>query len=472
MTGGEDGRDVGGVPRRAIVRSAKLATLPLGVAGRLTVGVGKRIGGKPAELVAHEIQVRTAEQLFRVLGQLKGGAMKAGQALSIFEAALPEDVAAPYRAVLQKLQEAAPPLPTATVHRVLDRELGRAWRSSFIHFDDKPAAAASIGQVHKAVWKDGREVAVKIQYPGAGDALVADLRQLGRMARLFGVISPGLDVKPLITELMDRVTEELDYQLEARSQRTMAEAFRGDGDIYVPDVVASADRVLITEWVDGIPLAKIINEGTPEQRDRAGQMLVRFLYSAPARAGLLHADPHPGNFRLLADDRLAAIDFGAVNRLPDGLPEPIGRLARLAVQGEGEQVLAGLRELNFVREGFEVDAEAVLDYVRPLLQPVMQESFTYSRAWLREQAARLADPRSPANQLGRQLNLPPYYMLIHRVTLGTVGVLCQLGATIHSQHEMQWWLPGFADPDSEAGRHAHEANRPGRPLPSGEPTSG
>jgi predicted unusual protein kinase regulating ubiquinone biosynthesis (AarF/ABC1/UbiB family) len=438
------------------------------VAGRVTLGVGKRIGGRPAELVAQEIQQRTAEQLFRVLGQLKGGAMKAGQTLSIFEAALPEDVAAPYRAVLQKLQEAAPPLPASTVHRVLDRELGRAWRSSFIHFDDRPAAAASIGQVHRAVWKDGRDVAVKIQYPGAGDALVADLRQLGRMARLFAVVSPGLDVKPLITELMDRVVEELDYALEARSQRTMAAAYRDDPDIYVPNVVAAADRVLVTEWVDGTPLSSIINHGTIEQRDRAGQMLVRFLYSAPGRAGLLHADPHPGNFRLLADDRLAAIDFGAVNRLPNGLPEPIGRLARLAVHGDARAVYEGLRHEGFVRTAIELDPDEVLDYVQPLLEPVIQGSFTYSRAWLREQAVRLADPRSPANQLGRQLNLPPSYLLIHRVTLGTVGVLCQLGATIHSQQEMRTWLPGFADPGTAEAEHALTANRPGRPLPSGD----
>src|ERR687889_1472324 len=153
-----DTADVNDIPRRAVTRSAKLAALPLGVAGRATWGLGKRIGGRPAEIVAAELQARTAEQLFQVLGQLKGGAMKAGQALSVFEAALPEEVAAPYRAALTKLQEAAPPLPAASVHKVLAAELGPDWRSQFQEFSDVPAAAASIGQVHRARWSDGREV--------------------------------------------------------------------------------------------------------------------------------------------------------------------------------------------------------------------------------------------------------------------------------------------------------------------------
>ena len=453
------------IPKRAVTRSAKLATLPLGIAGRATLGIGKRIGGKPAELVAAELQQRTAAQIFRVLGELKGGAMKLGQALSVFEAALPEEVAAPYRAALTRLQEAAPALPAATVHAVLAEQLGPGWRGRFREFDDRPAAAASIGQVHRAVWVDGRAVAVKIQYPGAGRALLSDLNQLSRLARLFSVVSPGLDVKPLIAELRVRVVEELDYRLEATWQRAFAAGFAADPDMVVPHVVEFTERVLVTEWVEGIPLSAIIADGTPEQRDRAGLLLVRFAYSAPPRVGLLHADPHPGNFRLMPDGRLGVIDYGAVNRLPDGLHEPIGRLVRLALEGDGEAVAEGLREEGFIRPGFEVDAEGVLDYVVPLLEPLRDEEFTFSRAWLRSQATRLSDPRSPAAQLGRQLNLPPSYLLIHRVTLGIVGVLCQLHATGRFRAEMEWWQPGFAEPGSEQARHAEAASRPDRALP-------
>ena len=204
------------LPRKAVTRTAKLAALPLGFAGRATWGLGKRIGGRSAEIVGRELQQRTAEQLFKVLGELKGGAMKFGQALSVFESALPEEIAGPYRAALTKLQEAAPPMPTRTVHAVLAERLGEDWRELFEEFEDKPAAAASIGQVHRAVWHDGREVAVKVQYPGAGEALLSDLAQLSRFARLLGPLIPGMDIKPLITELRDRVSEELDYALEAR----------------------------------------------------------------------------------------------------------------------------------------------------------------------------------------------------------------------------------------------------------------
>ena len=281
-----------------------MASLPVGYAGRTALGLGKRIGGKPAEAVAHEMQLRTAEQVFRVLGELKGGAMKLGQAMSIFEAALPEELAGPYRATLTKLQDAAPALPPETVHKVLAANLGADWRDRFAEFDDSPAAAASIGQVHRAVARDGRVVAVKVQYPGAAEALMADLKQLTRMARLFGSWMPGLDLKPLLAELSARVEEELDYLGESDNQRHFAAAFEADPDFVIPHVLSASPEVIVTEWIDRISLAEIIRNGTREQRDHFGTLYLRFLLSGPARARLLHADPHPGNFRALPDGRL------------------------------------------------------------------------------------------------------------------------------------------------------------------------
>jgi predicted unusual protein kinase regulating ubiquinone biosynthesis (AarF/ABC1/UbiB family) len=453
------------LPRKAVTRTAKLAALPLGFAGRATWGLGKRIGGKSAEIVGRELQQRTADQLFKVLGELKGGAMKLGQALSVFESALPEEVAGPYRAALTKLQEAAPPMPTRTVHSVLEERLGEEWRDLFLEFEDKPSAAASIGQVHRAVWHDGREVAVKVQYPGAGEALLSDLNQLSRFARMLGPLIPGMDIKPLITELRDRVSEELDYELEAQAQREHAREFADDPDVVVPDVVHQSDQVLVTEWIDGIPMADVIADGTPEQRDRAGQLLARFLFSGPARTGLLHADPHPGNFRLMpveaageagAEDgpvgqwRLGVLDFGTVDRLSGGLPATIGASLRMTIEGEADAVYELLREEGFVKDSIDLDANEVLDYLLPIIEPAQADEFTFSRGWMRRQAARIADIRSPAHQLGKQLNLPPSYLLIHRVTLSTIGVLCQLGATVRLRHELEEWLPGFLADDEEA----------------------
>jgi len=462
---------VNDLPRRAVTRSAKLASLPAGLVGRTALGLGKRLGGRPAEIVAAEIQQRTAEQIFRVLGELKGGAMKLGQALSIFEAALPPEIAGPYRATLTKLQESAPPLPARSVHQVLAADLGQAWREDFLEFDDTPAAAASIGQVHRAIWHDGRKVAVKIQYPGAGRALLSDFNQLSRAARLFGVLMPGLDVKPIIDELRARIAEELDYHLEAASQQAFADAYAGDPDIYVPPVVQASGHVLVTEWMDGTPLSKIISDGTQEERNRAGILFVRFLFSGPQRTGLLHADPHPGNFRMLDDGRLGVLDFGAVDHLPDGFPPAIGRLLRI-MHDDGDIGAAEheLREQGFLKEGVDVDGDALRAFLAPLAQPSKTETFKFSRAWLRGEAMRVTDPRT--SNLGRRLNLPPSYVLIHRVSTEGIGVLCQLESEGPFRAEIISRIPGYADGDDSGPQDSGEGTGPRDDRGAGAVTPG
>ena len=435
------------LPRRAVARTARLATLPLGFAGRTTVGFGKRLVGQPAESVLTDVQARTAEQLFRVLGDLKGGAMKFGQALSVFEAALPDELAGPYRETLTRLQDSAPPMDRAAVHAMLARELGPGWRRRFTSFDEDPAAAASIGQVHRAVWHDGREVAVKVQYPGAGEALRADLRQIARAARLLGGALPNIDVQPLVAELQARVGEELDYRLEAEAQQRFHEAFAGDPDFVVPAVVEATERVLVSTWMDSVgSLARLVAEGDQETRNHFGTLYVRFLFSGPARAGLLHADPHPGNFRMLADGRLGVVDYGAVARLQEGsLPPAIGRLLRAAVDDDWPAVLDGLRDEGFVKPGVDLDVDVLRDYLTPFVEPAMVETFAFNRAWMREQAERIANPRKEAFATATRINMPPSYLLIHRVWIGGIGVLCQLGAEADFRAMLEEALPGFAD---------------------------
>jgi predicted unusual protein kinase regulating ubiquinone biosynthesis (AarF/ABC1/UbiB family) len=440
------------LPRKAVARTARLAALPLGYAGRNAIGLGKRLGGKPAEAVMSEIQQRTAEQLFRTLGELKGGAMKFGQAMSVLEAALPDELAAPYRAELTRLQDSAPPMPTQTVRDQIELDLGPGWQSDLVWLDGGPTAAASIGQVHRGRWHDGREVAVKVQYPGAGEALQSDLRQLARLARTIGPLVPGIEVKPLVEELQARAADELDYTLEAEAQRAFAAAFRGDPEIVVPDVVTVGNEVLVTEWLESpTSLASIIESGTQEERDHYGELFVRFLFAGPARTGMLHADPHPGNFRVLPGDdggpgRLGVLDYGAVARLPDGgLPEAMGRLIRVAGRDNDADLVEGLRQEGFIKAGVDVEPGMVLEYLAPFVEPTRVERFRFSREWMQTQFQRINNPRSPTYTLPLKLNLPPSYLMIHRTWLGGVGVLSQLGAEVPIRAILAEHLPGFAD---------------------------
>ena len=431
------------LPKGSIRRSIKVASLPATYAGRAAMGIGKRVGGKSADAVSAELQQRTAEQLFKVLGELKGGAMKFGQALSIFEAAMPEEFAAPYRETLTKLQDSAPPMDAKRIHEILEKELGPDWRRRFKKFNDKPAASASIGQVHKAIWHDGREVAVKVQYPGADKALTADLNQMARLGKMTASWIPGMDIKPLIDELKARMIEELDYINEANNQREFANAYEGDPYVVVPHVVVSAPHVLVSEWIDGTPLSKVIKDGTQEERDFAGTQYIRFLLSGPARVGLLHADPHPGNYRITPEGKFCALDFGAVAHLPDGLPRPMGTLLRVAQLGDADTVVEGLREEGFIKPNIDLDPAQLLAYLDPFVEPSTHDEFTFTREWMRAQFNRTSDFRDPDFTIGLKLNLPPEYALIHRVWLGGIGVLCQLGATVPMRGEIEQWVPGY-----------------------------
>ncbi len=432
------------------VRGAKMAALPAAYAGRTALGVGRRVGGAPAEAVATEIQRRTVEQLCKTLGELKGGALKLGQALSVFEGVLPEELAKPYRAALNGLQHAAPPLPTAVVERVLAEELGADWRT-LVTIEPKASGAASIGQVHKGVWvATGEAVAVKIQYPGVAKALKSDLRQLRRVAKLFSVFGSIVDVTGIIDELSIGLIEELDYTLEAEAQRQYGTAFVDDSMVVVPAVHLATEKVLVTGWFDGEALSTAQARLTPEEADRVGLQLMHAVYAGPEKAGVMHGDPHPGNFLVMPDGRLGVLDFGAVVRLPDGIPATLGRELALVLTDQGDRLRAEMIERGMLAADAPVTTANLLDYLETMSSVYREDTFTFSRAWLRREAVRLANPRSSQHGAAGHLQLTREYVMVHRVVLGVVGLLSQLGATVPMRSLEIRWSPGFREVVAES----------------------
>ncbi|MBB0969358.1 AarF/ABC1/UbiB kinase family protein [Dietzia aerolata] len=435
------------LPRTSSRRAARLAGLPLGIAGRAAGSLGRRALGRGDGDLTEELADQAAEQVFAVLGELKGGAMKVGQALSVFEAGMPDKYAEPFREALTKLQSEAPPLPADEVEKILDAQLGLKWRERFAKFDGQAAAAASIGQVHRAVWSDGREVAVKIQYPGADEALRSDLKQLRRLAPLLRPLNPGTDVKGVIDELYESTVSELDYRLEADTQRVFAAEFAGDPLIRVPSVLASAPKVLVTEWANGRALSKIAAEGSPEERNRTAELLSEFQFSSPSRVGMMHGDPHPGNFLLGDDGRMVVLDFGASIPLPNGFPSVLTSMMRLALENRGDDLVALMTRAGYMGRGG-MDSADAMAFLGPFIEPMREPSFQFDRAWMQGILAVYGDFSGREFRTARSFTLPREYVLIHRVLSASVGMLCQLQATAPYQQIVRRWMPEiFADED-------------------------
>ncbi|TCW26805.1 putative unusual protein kinase regulating ubiquinone biosynthesis (AarF/ABC1/UbiB family) [Dietzia cinnamea] len=438
---------VSDLPRTSSRRAARLAGLPLGIAGRAAGSLGRRAFGRGEGDLTEELADQAAEQVFAVLGELKGGAMKVGQALSVFEAGMPDKYAEPFREALTKLQSEAPPMPAAEVERVLDAQLGLRWRERFSEFDGEAAAAASIGQVHRAVWSDGREVAVKVQYPGADEALRSDLRQLRRLAPLLRPLNPGTDIRGIIDELYDSTVSELDYRTEADTQRIFSAAFRDDRQFHVPSVLASAPKVLVTEWADGRALSRISADGSPEERNLAGELLTEFQFSSPVRARLMHGDPHPGNFLLADDGRLVVLDFGASIPLPEGIPTVLTSMLRHALADDADELVRVMTRAGYVGRGG-LDPADAMAFLNPFIEPMREPVFHFDRAWMQGIMAVYGDVSGREFRTSRSFALPREFVLIHRVLSASVGMLCQLQASAPYREIVRRWMPEiFPDED-------------------------
>src|SRR4051812_46350904 len=347
-------RKDGEIPGGRVQRTAKVGQV-LGSSGARYAGTRARNVVRSKDDATAELDKRhleTAERMVDALGQMKGAAMKIGQLASFIDTDfLPPEYRELYQEKLSALRSEAPTMEWKQVKQVLDEEWDDPVEELFEDFDHEAAAAASIGQVHRAVLPDGRRVAVKIQYPGVAKALRADMQNAGLIMRMAKALAPGLDAKAAAAELKERVLEELDYEYEGQNQRTFARAYRGHPFIYVPDVITrlSRSRVLVTEWVDGVGFEEV--RALPqEEKDRFGEIVFRFCFGSIYHLQHFNADAHPGNYLLMGDGRVAFLDFGMTKRLETEQIELEISAIEAAISGDPRAVLDALDEIGYLRD--------------------------------------------------------------------------------------------------------------------------
>jgi predicted unusual protein kinase regulating ubiquinone biosynthesis (AarF/ABC1/UbiB family) len=400
-------------------------------------------------------QMEAAEQIFDVLGQMKGAAMKVGQVASFMDTgAFPPEFQERIQAKLAELRDAAPRVPFKRMRKLIEDGLGERLDDVFAEFDDQAVAAASIGQVYRGRLQDGREVAVKVQYPGVAQAVRADLQNLGLIMRVAKRMAPGMDAKAMTREIRERLTDELDYEHEAQQHRAFARSWRGHPFIYVPPVITElcSEHVLVSEWVEGTGFEEV-KQMDRAARDRFGEIVFRFFFGSLYRNGHFSGDPHPGNYRLMADGRVAFIDFGMTKRVAPADREAEIAAVRFGMDGDVEGLHRQLGAMGFYDPADEeVTAEAVAEHFRDVTSWYIEDrEVTVDRQLVAQVLIDFGDPRSRHWQLMRRETMPPQAMLARRMEALTLGVLGQLGATANWHRIAREWL--FGDPPStELGR--------------------
>jgi predicted unusual protein kinase regulating ubiquinone biosynthesis (AarF/ABC1/UbiB family) len=452
-------KDEGSVPTGRIRRTAKVAGLAGGQTARnyATKAANLTRGEQKRREAAMRRQAEAAEQILEVLGNMKGAAMKVGQVASYIDTgAFPEELQARIQEKLAELRDSAPRVPFEQMRAVIEDELDAPIDELFEELEPEAVAAASIGQVYRARLPEtargplaGRRVAVKVQYPGVAQAVRSDLQNLGLLMRVAKRIAPGMDAKAMTAEIKERLSDELDYEQEAQAQRAMARAWRGHPFVVIPEVVTSLsrERVLVTEWVDGHSFEEV-RELPAAERDRFGEIVYRFFLGSLYRNGHFSGDPHPGNYRLMDDGRVAFLDFGMTKHVGR---EQIAReveLQRAAMDGDAEALFAALAGMGF----FDADnpaltPAAVHEQVRAAAAWYVDDRpVTIDRAVVTEILINASDPRSDYWELMRHQTLPPEVLLARRMEGLVLGVLGVLGATANWHRIAREWL--FGDPPS------------------------
>ena len=445
------------IPKGRIRRSAKLGTV-IGSQG------AKYAGTKASNLVRKDDSAQekldrrhleTATKMVDALGQMKGAAMKMGQFASFIDTEfIPEEYRETYQKQLAKLRSDAPAMPWSKVNEVLKEEYdGVPVESLFAEVEEEAFAAASIGQVHRGKLIDGREVAIKIQYPGIAEALESDLKNAGALMQLARVMAPGLDAREVTSELRERVLEELDYEYEAQNQRSFARAYRDHPFVFVPEVVTrlSRRRVLVTEYVEGLGFDRV-KELDQDERSRFGEIVFRGSFGSIYHLQHFNADPHPGNYLLMDDGRVAFLDFGMTKKLDREQIELEQRAVDAAVRDDPVELRDALHDLGFIKKPSKLDAEHLMDHVKVVGGWYMEDRETeVTPNLVMKMIEATHDPRSEYFDLMRRESIPANELMGRRMEIGVFAVLGQLRARRNWHRIMREWV--YADPPStELGR--------------------
>jgi predicted unusual protein kinase regulating ubiquinone biosynthesis (AarF/ABC1/UbiB family) len=436
-------------------RTAKIGGLAAGQAirqaGTRAANVTRREDAKQAALERRHIEA--AEQIVAALGTMKGAAMKVGQVMSFLDVGVvPESYREEFQRKLGALRDAAPTVSFKDMRKVIEQELEERLEDLFDDFDEEPIAAASIGQVYRAVLPGGRQVAVKVQYPGVAAAVRADLQNLGLILRLAKRIAPGIDPQAIGNEVRNRIEEELDYELEAQNQRTLARIFRGHPFIVIPDVVTSLsrERVLVSEFVEGTGFEEL-KRYPQEKRDRIGEIIFRFYFGCLYRHHQFSGDPHPGNSMLLADGRMAFLDFGLFKRMPPGTVELEITVARAIIEGDAATIMRLGTETGFFPEPERFKPDLVLEHFRAATSwYTTDEYIELTPEYATQVLIDMSDPRSQYFAQLRHESAPPDHLFGRRMEVLTLAVIAQLHAHGNFHRIAREWFYGD-EPASELG---------------------
>jgi predicted unusual protein kinase regulating ubiquinone biosynthesis (AarF/ABC1/UbiB family) len=448
------------IPTSRVGRTAKIGGLAAGQAirqaGTRAANVARTKEGRSSALERRHVDA--AEQIVAALGTMKGAAMKVGQVMSFLDVGLvPEEYREEFQRKLGALRDAAPTVTFKDMRKVIEEELDERIKHVFGEFDEEPVAAASIGQVYRARLKDGREVAVKVQYPGVAAAVRADMQNVGLILRLAKRIAPGMDVSAISNEIRERIHEELDYELEAQNQRRLARLFRGHPFITIPDVITSLsrERIMVSEYVEGIGFERL-KELPQGHRDRIGEILFRFYFGCLYRHHQFSGDPHPGNSMLLADGRMAFFDFGLFKRMPPGSVELEIVVARAIIEGDSDTIMQLGTETGFFPEPDRFRPERVLAHFRAATSWYTADEYVeLTPEYATQVLIDMSDPRSEYFGYLRHESAPPDHLFGRRMELLTLAVISQLHARGNFHRTAREWFYGDP-PATELGEQEAE----------------